>query len=197
MKRVYLDIETYPKGDEPSVNDKVIAIGVLEEDSSGPKLFTEWKHRSERDVIRKFYKELHMYSKQRATVIGFNILRFDIPILSFKGVKYEVGGAQKIYDLWHNLFVIDYIQVALPLNKMMFKGLTLAYLVKLLREKDVINVPKKKEKGKVVKTLYERRDYKKIEEHFITDLKIIRLIDQNKEMLFRGGQRSGVRRRSP
>jgi hypothetical protein len=80
---------------------------------------------------------------------------------------------------------------------MMFKGLTLAYLVKLLREKDVVNVPKKKEKGKVVKTLYERRDYKKIEEHLITDLKIIRLIDQNKEMLFRGGQRSGVRRRSP
>jgi predicted PolB exonuclease-like 3'-5' exonuclease len=196
MKRVYLDIETYFKGDGPSVNDKVIAIGVMEEDSSGPKLFTEWKYRSERDVIRKFYKELHIYSKQRATIIGFNILRFDIPILSFKGVKYEVGGARKIYDLWHNLFVIDYIQVALPLNNMMFKGLTLAYLVKLLRKKGVVNVPKKEE-GKVVKTLYKRRDFKKIEEHLTTDLEIIRLIDQNNEMLFRGGQRTGVRRHSP
>jgi DNA polymerase elongation subunit (family B) len=187
MKRVYLDIETYPKGDEPSVNDKVIAIGVMEEDSSGPKLFTEWKHCSERDVIRKFYKELRMYSEQRAMVIGFNILRFDIPILSFKGVQYRVGDAQKIYDLWHKLFTIDYRQVALPLNGMMFKGLTLAYLAKLLRERGVINVPEREE-GTAVKELYKKRNFKKIEEHLIADLEIIRLVDQNNEMLFRGGQ---------
>jgi predicted PolB exonuclease-like 3'-5' exonuclease len=187
-KRVYLDIETYFKGDEPSVNDKVIAIGVMEEDPSSQKLFTEWKHGSERDVIRKFYKELRMYSEQRATVIGFNILRFDIPILSFKGVQYRVGGAQKIYALWHNLFVTDYIQVALPLNGMTFRGLTLTYLAKLLREKGVVNVPKKEE-GKVVKTLYRRRNFGKIEEHLTTDLEIIRLVDQNNELLFRGSQR--------
>jgi DNA polymerase elongation subunit (family B) len=187
MKRVYLDIETYPKGDEPSVNDKVIAIGVMEEDSSGPKLFTEWKHCSERIVIRKFYKELRMYSEQRAMVIGFNILRFDIPILSFKGVQYRVGDAQKIYDLWHKLFTIDYRQVALPLNGMMFKGLTLAYLAKLLRERGVINVPEREE-GTAVKELYKKRNFKKIEEHLIADLEIIRLVDQNNEMLFRGGQ---------
>jgi hypothetical protein len=60
MKRVYLDIETYSKGDEPSVNDKVIAIGVMEEDPSRQRLFTEWGHGSERDVIRKFYKELRV-----------------------------------------------------------------------------------------------------------------------------------------
>jgi predicted PolB exonuclease-like 3'-5' exonuclease len=186
MIRVYLDIETYSKGDEPSVNDKVIAIGVMEGGPSGQKLFTEWGYGGERDVISKFYKELRMYSEQRATVIGFNILRFDIPILSFKGVKYEVGGAQKMYDLWHNLFVIDYLQVALPLKGMMFKGLTLAYLAKLLREKGVANVPKKKEKGKVIKTLYERKRFEEIEKHLITDLEIIRLVDQNNEMLFRG-----------
>jgi predicted PolB exonuclease-like 3'-5' exonuclease len=188
MKRVYLDIETYSKGDEPSVNDKVIAIGVVEEDPSGQKLFTEWEHGSEREVIRKFYKELRMYGEQRAMVIGFNILRFDIPILSFKGVQYRVGVAQKIYDLWHKLFTIDYRQVALPLNGMMFKGLTLAYLAKLLRERGMINVPEREE-GVVVKELYKRRDFREIEEHLTTDLEIIRLVDQNNEMLFRGGQR--------
>jgi hypothetical protein len=120
-------------------------------------------------------------------VIGFNILRFDIPILSFKGVQYRVGVAQKIYDLWHKLFTIDYRQVALPLNGMMFKGLTLAYLAKLLRERGVINVPEREE-CVVVKELYKRRDFRKIEEHLTTDLEIIRLVDQNNEMLFRGGQ---------
>jgi predicted PolB exonuclease-like 3'-5' exonuclease len=188
MKRVYLDIETYSKGDEPSVNDEVVAIGVMEEGPSGQRLFTEREYGSEREVIRKFYKELCMYSEQRATVIGFNILRFDIPILSFKGVQYRVGDAQKIFDLWHKLFTIDYRQVALPLNGMMFKGLTLAYLVKLLRERGVINVPEREE-CVVVKELYKRRDFKEIEEHLTTDLEIIRLVDQNNEMLFRGGQR--------
>jgi DNA polymerase elongation subunit (family B) len=106
---VYLDIESYSKGDEPSVNDKVIAIGVMEEGPSEQRLFTEWEHDSEREVIRKFYKELRVYSEQRVMVIGFNILRFDIPILSFKGVQYRVGDAQKIYDLWHKLFTIDYM----------------------------------------------------------------------------------------
>jgi DNA polymerase elongation subunit (family B) len=187
MKRVYLDIETYSKGDEPSVNDKVIAIGVVEEDPSGQKLFTEWEHGSERDVIRKFYKELRMYSEQRATVIGFNILRFDIPILSFKGVQYRVGDAQKIYDLWHKLFTIDYMQVALPLKGMKFKGLTLAYLAKLLREKMMINVPEREE-GAAVEELYDKGNFEKIKEHLIADLEIIRLVDQNNEMLFRGGQ---------
>jgi hypothetical protein len=188
MNRVYLDIETYSKGDEPSVNDKVIAIGVMEENPSGQKLFTEWEHGSEREVIRKFYKELRMYSEQRAMVIGFNILRFDIPILSFKGVHYRVCVAQKIYDLWHKLFTIDYRQVALPLNGMMFIGLTLAYLVKLLRERGVIDVPEREE-CVVVKELYKRRDFREIEEHLTTDLEIIRMVDQNNETLFRGGQR--------
>jgi DNA polymerase elongation subunit (family B) len=187
MKRVYLDIETYSKGDEPSVNDEVVAIGVMEEGLSGQRLFTEWEYGSEREVIRKFYKALRVYSEQRVMVIGFNILRFDIPILSFKGVQYGVGDAQKIYDLWHKLFTIDYMQVALPLNGMMFKGLTLAYLAKLLREKMMINVPEREE-GAAVKELYNKRNFEKIEEHLIADLEIIRLVDQNNEMLFRGGQ---------
>ena len=185
---MYLDIETDSKGDEPSVNDKVIAIGVMEEGPSEQRLFMELEHCSERKVIRKFYKELRVYSEQRAVVIGFNILRFDIPILSFKGVQYRVGDAQKIYDLWHKLFTIDYMQVALPLNGMRFKGLTLAYLAKLLREKMMINV-QEMEEGVVVKELYKRRDFREIEEHLTTDLEIICLVDQNNEVLFRGGQR--------
>jgi hypothetical protein len=71
---------------------------------------------------------------------------------------------------------------------MRFKGLTLAYLAKLLREKMMINVPEMEE-GVVVKELYKRRDFREIEEHLTTDLEIIRLVDQNNEMLFRGGQR--------
>jgi hypothetical protein len=70
---------------------------------------------------------------------------------------------------------------------MMFKGLTLAYLAKLLRERGMINVPEREE-GAAVKELYKKRNFKKIEEHLIADLEIIRLVDQNNEMPFRGGQ---------
>jgi hypothetical protein len=44
---------------------------------------------------------------------------------------------------------------------MRFKGLTLAYLAKLLREKMMINVPEREE-GAAVKKLYNKRNFEKI-----------------------------------
>jgi len=55
MKKVYLDIETYTKGDKPTVSDKVIAIGITE--GSEKHLITGWEYERE-GVIRKFYEKL-------------------------------------------------------------------------------------------------------------------------------------------
>jgi hypothetical protein len=51
----------------------------------------------------------------------------------------------------------------------------------------MINVPEREE-GAAVKGLYNKRNFEKIMEHLIADLEIIRLVDQNNEMLFRGRQ---------
>ncbi len=176
--KVYLDIETYTKGDKPTLNDKVIAIGIMNE-IGNPELLTEWEYGSEKRVIREFYKRLSKYTM----IIGFNILKFDIPILSFKATKYKIRNANNVFKLWHGPLTIDYHQVSLTLSGMRFKGLSLAYLADLLREKGISDVPERVS-GKAIKKLYKNREYEKIERHLRKDLEITRLVDLNWKKLF-------------
>ncbi|QPG49178.1 hypothetical protein AB1303_13885 [Saccharolobus solfataricus] len=209
--RLYLDIETYrPKS--AFVNEKVIAIGLIADqtdykpESSNiwdlPKVefkyFKEWKRdeRSEEwehdeySVVTQFYKYLkELIEKWRRKemyieVVGFNILRFDIPLLIQKGVEHRVGSLEELNSLWHNTFTRDYLQMALPLNNMRFKGLQLEYLAEMLREKGV-NVPKPYGKGEEVKSLYENKKYDEIIKHLEADLRITRIIDLNWPRLFK------------
>lgn len=198
--RLYLDIETYrPKS--AFVNEKVIAIGLIADQTDYKpesskiwnnevefKYFKEWE-RDERSAVTQFYNYLKdRIEKWRRKeieyieVVGFNILRFDIPLLIQKGVEHGVGSLEELNSLWHNTFTRDCLQMALPLNNMRFKGLQLEYLAEMLSKKGV-NVPKPYGKGKEVKSLYENKKYDEIIKHLEADLRITHIIDLNWPLL--------------
>ena len=203
--RVYLDVETYrPNKEDAFTGEKVIAIGILEDwtpyspRSSGtwgePHVrflyLTEWKLGNEHKVISEFYNYLkglvHAWKNGRISflnIVGFNILRYDIPLLIQKGVEYSIGGIAELNALWHNTFIIDYFQATLPFKGMSFKGLRAEYLAEIA-ERAGISVPKPYGSGGDVKEWYEKRDYGEIMKHLETDLKIIRLVDLNYKSIY-------------
>jgi len=198
--RLYIDVETYRRRDEDAfVNEKVIAIGVLEdktrytpesssiwnEGNVAFKFFTEWEYNDERELILAFYEYLRGLVKQRRekkisflNVVGFNILRFDIPLLVEKGFEHGAGSIAELNKLWHDTHTIDYLQASLPLNEMRFKDLSLRNLAERARRAGV-EVPEAYGTGGDVKKWYENREYDKIIKHLKADLKITRIVDLN------------------
>ena len=193
MTRLYLDIETYRKDKRDAfINERIIVIGILEDWSPYSeeslsitlgskvnfKVFSEWELRSEETVVRRFYEYLNnlITKSEFLVIVGFNILRFDIPLLIQKGVEYGVGSLSDLNKLWHNTFTIDLFQVALPLNKMLFKGNTLENIADKAR-KYGINIPSTYGRGEDVPRWYEERKYDEIVKHLKADLKVMRHID--------------------
>jgi len=80
--------------------------------------------------------------------------------------------------LWHDTFVIDYLQTTLPLNGMTFKGLSLERMIKLAR-KASLNVEELHGSGEDVVKWYVEGHYDDIIEHLRRDLEAVRVIDLN------------------
>lgn len=116
-------------------------------------------------------------------IVGFNILRFDIPILIQKGVEYGVDTHAKLNQLWYSVHTIDYLQTSLPFHDMKFRGLKLEYLAKKAKEKN-IDIPEPFESGEKVIEWYEKGEYSKIINHLRTDLMITRVIDLNYKRIY-------------
>jgi len=198
--RLYIDVETYRRRkNDAFINEKVMAVGVLEDIAGyvpeppsrcGGKdgvfrFFTEWDCGGERELILAFYNYLRGLVEQWREreisfldVVGFNILRLDIPLLVEKGFEHGAGSIAELNKLWHDTFTIDYLQASLPLNEMRSKGLSLRYLAERARRAGV-EVPEVYGSGEDVKKWYENREYDKIIEHLKTDLKITRIVDLN------------------
>jgi len=196
--RLYLDMETYREKDA-FIDEKIIAIGIIEDWTSynysnvnnvqiKQQCFAEWVYGNENKIICNFYKKLkelknNQQKKNRSLeVIGFNILRFDIPLLIQKGFKLGLGEIDELNKLWHETFVRDYFQICLPLNNMMFKGLKLKQLVERLKGKG-INIPEPYGSGGAIAELYKNKKYDEIIKHLYSDLHIIRTIDLNYKTL--------------
>ncbi|RLE53127.1 MAG: hypothetical protein DRJ30_07160 [Candidatus Methanomethylicota archaeon] len=192
MVRLYLDIETYrPSSKDAFTNENIIAIGVLEDFTPysskslnfcvGEQIFTEWETGSEENIIKNFYRYIEAVSTGGArfiVVVGFNILRMDIPLLVQKGVKYKVASISKLNKLWHNTFTIDILQSLLPANQFMFKGLTLSRIFEVLRnELGYVNAPKLEYHGEKVARAYEEKRYTVIENWLKEDLYATRYLD--------------------
>ncbi len=203
--RIYLDIETYrPEKEDAFIGEKLVAVGVLEDwtryvpesadvwDSESVRFhyFTEWDLGGESQVVTKFYNYLQEliqdWRRKKIgflNVVGFNILRYDIPFLIQKGIEYGIGTPADLMKLWHNTFTIDYFQATLPFHGMKFKNLNIEYLVIKAKDKGV-KVPEPYGSGSNVKEWYENREYESIIRHLESDLKIIRVIDLNYQLVY-------------
>ena len=203
--RLYFDVETYRlRKEDAFTREKIIAIGILEdwtpytsesserwdEPSVKFRYFTEWELGEELNIVSRFYDYLKRliqdWENRRIdflNVVGFNILRFDIPLLIQKGIEYNIEGLAELNELWHNTFTIDYFQVTLPFHNMRFRKLNIEYLVKKARSNG-IDIPEPFGSGKDVKDWYENKEYDKIIKHLEMDLKIIRVIDLNYRRIY-------------
>jgi len=56
-------------------------------------------------------------------IVGFNILRMDIPLLIQKGAEHEIRELDELNAFWHDTFTIDLFQQLLLSNKNMFSGI--------------------------------------------------------------------------
>lgn len=183
MVRLYLDIETHRHDEEAFVDEKIIAISVLEDRTPHGvqyKSFTEWVLGSEQKVVRAFYEYLFEFQKEiemrKLEIVGYNILRFDIPLLLQKGFEYGIDKLDKLNKLLnHDIRVIDLFQVTLPLSQMVFSRHGLKDLVSKAK-KCCLEIPEPYGSGKDVKEWYRNRMYNEIEEHLKSDLEIVRAI---------------------
>ena len=186
MIKIFFDIERYKKDREkPFLSEKIIAIGyvviknfkhLLAKVDEYPRisLLTEWKEGNEKAVISKFYNLIRRYSQStRVELIGFGILKFDIPILIQRIVELGLASLPEANkSLFSECVIFDLHPISVLLNQLKYKGSGLDKLVGRLPFEDK-KMPKvlSYENGGIVHDLYERQDYNKIEEHLKEDVK--------------------------
>jgi predicted PolB exonuclease-like 3'-5' exonuclease len=189
MVRLYLDLETYrPRKEGSFVEERIISSGLLIDETPfqeaslkenvEPILINEWDGLSEPQIISKVQDQIReAWKNHRFTVIcGFNILRFDIPLLICRCVQHSLGKPDEAAKMWNDCFTVDYFQQLLVANGIFFKGMTLEKIVEV-SEKLGFNPPPYSTGGNVIKELYDQSKYKEIEEHLKQDLLIVRWLD--------------------
>jgi len=189
MVRLYLDLETYrPRKEGSFVEERIISNGLLIDEtpyredslkeSIAPILISEWNGFNECQIVRKIQDQVREAWKSHrfAVICGFNILRFDIPLLICRCVQYSLDKHDVIAKMWNESFTIDYFQQLLVANKNFFKGLTFEKIVEVSKRLG-LKPPPYRTGGIAVKELYDQGKYKDIEEHLKQDLMIIRWLD--------------------
>jgi len=189
MVRLYIDLETYrPRKEDAFIDEKVVLGGLLidetpySEDSLNeviePILLKEWDGLDERTIVTKLqnYVKEALRSHRFTVICGYNILRFDIPLLLCKSLQYSLGKQEVLSKMWNDCFTIDYFQQLLTANRNLFKGLKLENVVHVANRFD-LKPPPYSASGEAIKDLYDQRKWKEIEKHNEQDLKIIRWLD--------------------
>ena len=198
MIKIYFDLETYRPNDA-FLDEKIIALGMLIDfgfsNSMDPKNEVKeynwgdpipssgiWKYietdenTTEKEIISRFYQLLKKLNDIKM-IIGFNILRFDIPLLVQRGKELGVKDVKDANFLFYNTFTVDYFQVCLALNNMRFKGNKLEDCASKLEQISGQQIPKRVGKGSDIAQLYKQKKYDEIKDHLYSDLLVIRAID--------------------
>ena len=167
MVIAYLDIETYSPGIVPSFNDKIILISYKE--SGGTLIMLKAWDSDEKSMLLEFYDLLRdrLKTERTLTIIGFNILRFDLPMLACRLCFYDIDQLENILEIFRVIYWIDLRQCLLPFNNYRFKGLCGDGVAK----KFGIEPPKYS--NRIIKNFYEKKEYEKIEEHSLSDMKLL------------------------
>jgi len=189
MVRIYFDLETYrPKKEGAFTDEKIIVVGLMRDETpyeSGsltrhvePNFFSEWEEGSEKKVLLASLRFMEqMLSYHRFTVVaGFNILRYDIPLIIAKAANHKIREVDVHSKFWCDTYAIDYFQELLPANRNLFKGLKLDRIVKKARELG-LEPPETYGTGEDVKKWYEEKRHDEILKHLTQDLQIVRWLD--------------------
>jgi predicted PolB exonuclease-like 3'-5' exonuclease len=128
----------------------------------------EWNS-SEKAILKEFYDFLKnkLETEKTLMLFGFNTLRFDLPLLACRISFNEIDGATNVLENFRKIYAIDLRQCLLPFNKYRFKGLSSDEVARRF------GIEPPKHSNKDIKTFYEREDYEKIEEHSLSDMRIL------------------------
>ena len=160
MTRLFLDVETYSLGPKPTYDDRIIAIAYKQE--GGPiTVLKEWES-DERQILNQFLEQMQQID--RPSIIGHNILRFDLPVVVNRASLHNLAATEDLMHLLLDSYPIDTLQAQLPANNFYFKGLSLAECAKRI-DAETRTCP-----GAEIKTRYEQSDYTAIVEHVTEDV---------------------------
>lgn len=192
--RVYLDVETYrPEKELAFTGEDIILIGLLEDEKEKLVFFKNFERKKEKEMLKKLYEYLIEKIKNYALeIVGWNILRYDIPLIISKSLKHEVIPSQHgvvketleghpaeiLSKFWHDIYVIDLQHVLLPLNNMRFKGLGLENAPEMLDKLNCEILSPCIEDGKKIGEWYKNGEHDKIKEKNKEDLRTTREIYQ-------------------
>lgn len=97
-------------------------------DEGKPQYLKEWKA-DEPSILRKFYDALNQ-PKERVTLVGFNIAKFDLPFLFARIINHKkemsLSDADMVWvfkRLLNFVNVVDLMQLHLPSNNFTYEGM--------------------------------------------------------------------------
>ena len=165
----YFDIETYSPNKEPRFSDKIILIYYKEELGGDTVLMLKEWEVDEKSILSRFYDALRekMESERTVTLIGWNIIRFDIPFLTYRLFYHKIDSLDNILETFRKPYWRDLRQCLLPFNRYRFKGLK----EEVVAEKLDITPPKYS--NKEIKRFYDNCEYEKIVEHALSERRFL------------------------
>jgi DNA polymerase elongation subunit (family B) len=173
MVIVYLDIETYSEKEELVIepSTKVILIHlkeIFDKENIKSFIFKEWES-SEKDILEQFFKHFQSLHDKERTVwcVGFNILRFDIPLLIYKLSHYQIESLPNLFEIFRKTYVVDLRQCLLPFSDFRFKELSAEKIAEKL------GIRKPEYRNKEIMEFYEKGEMERIIEHSESDLNFI------------------------
>ena len=166
MVMLYLDIEVDSQSEEPHLSDKIITIQYKEVlPRQRLVILKKWdwedEEKGERNIVQNFYDYLCEISQpgDTTTIIGFNILRFDVLFLTYKLVYFGIDTLEHVLKKFRNVFWRDLRYCLYPLNKLSFQGLSEEEVAKKL------GLKQPEPPSREIPALYRREEYDKIIEH--------------------------------
>ena len=189
MVRLYIDLETYrPRREDAFIDERIISAGILLDntpyyesslhDQLDPTLFNEWSGLNEVEIVSHVEKIIRDSLNQYrfTTICGYNILRFDIPLLICKSLQDTQSNLDRLSKMWYDCFAIDFMQQILIMNRNYFRGTSLGNVVSISKQLG-LDPPEYISSGASIKDLYDDFKYDEIEKHLIQDLNVIRWLD--------------------
>ncbi|BBD73328.1 hypothetical protein HS1genome_1717 [Sulfodiicoccus acidiphilus] len=191
--KVYFDVKTYRPDEEAMKDEGVIAVGYLE-DRGGDlsredvKVIAKWDLKWEEVVVRTFYSYLKGLLGKKVELVGFNVLRFDVPLLTLRGVELGVGTLRELTAIWNSFMVRDLMQVLLAANGWRYRGLKFSNVARAAGM-DV------EDHGAETAEAFERGRYDLIERWLVDDVYALWRLDRSRavEKMIRNYVERGVR----
>lgn len=168
MAFLYFDIETWSPSKELKPSEcKIITIQYKDIDDD-LIILKEWES-DEKTILKQFYEYFSnlLESERSVFLVGFNLLRFDIPVLIYRLVKNEIDTYENVLDKFQKPFTTDLRQALLPFNDMRHKGLN----AEAISEKLGLESPP--HKNFEIPKMYENKEYDKIVEHIEGDMSFL------------------------